>query len=55
VQRHQRAWGWIIKIAAIDLIASLVIAGISHGTNTASSNPLATTGSGLKAAVGAGH
>ena len=36
--------GWIAGIAVIVLIVFVVIAGINHGTNTASNNSLATTG-----------
>ena len=36
--------GWIAGIAVVVLIAFVVIAGINHGTNTASNNSLATTG-----------
>jgi hypothetical protein len=39
-------WGWIAGVAVLALIAFLVIAGVSHNTNTASNNPAPlTTGS----------
>lgn len=36
-------WGWVIGIAAVALVAFVVIAGWSGGTNTAANNPAANT------------
>ena len=50
-----RVWGWIAGVAVIILIGFIVVAGWNNHSNTASTAPSATTGSGASAPMSPPH